>query len=176
MLPPKGVYLPISKLHSILALVNLLAHNNISQISLQSAAVNCSFCDNLTPLGVTFILLAMVPQSWSVWQGRWRRSVSGSGRRWLGCRWSAPAGWRLWWAGPWSGSPPPWWAAGGCWSPPTVSSGRCTGHRAPRQQPAAGTGLLAPARGPEMGFSDNLSDSWSCKTYFISSTLLFSYF
>ena len=46
---PKGVYLPISKLHSILAVVNLLAHNNISQIcycgqiSLQSAAVNCSF-------------------------------------------------------------------------------------------------------------------------------------
>ena len=66
MLPPKGVYLPISKLHSILAVANLLAHNNISQIcycgqiSLQSAAVNCSFSDNLTPLGVTFILLAMV--------------------------------------------------------------------------------------------------------------------
>ena len=27
---PKGVYLPISKLHSILAVANLLAHNNIS--------------------------------------------------------------------------------------------------------------------------------------------------
>ena len=26
---PKGVYLPISKLHSILALANLLAHNNL---------------------------------------------------------------------------------------------------------------------------------------------------
>ena len=44
-------YLPISKLHSILAVGNLLAHKNISQIcycgqiSLQSAAVNCSFCD-----------------------------------------------------------------------------------------------------------------------------------
>ena len=43
---PKGVYLPISKLHSILAVAILLAHNNISQIcycgqiSLQSAAVN----------------------------------------------------------------------------------------------------------------------------------------
>ena len=43
---PKGVYLPISKLHSISAVANLLAHNNISQIcycgqiSLQSAAVN----------------------------------------------------------------------------------------------------------------------------------------
>ena len=48
---PKGVYLPISKLHSILAEANLLAHNNKSpicycgQISLQSAAVNCSFSD-----------------------------------------------------------------------------------------------------------------------------------
>ena len=48
---PKGVNLPISKLHSILAVVNLLVHNNKSQIcyygkiSLQSAAVNCSFSD-----------------------------------------------------------------------------------------------------------------------------------
>ena len=48
-----GVYLPISKLHSILAVANLRAHNNISQIcycgqlSLQIAAVNCSFSDNL---------------------------------------------------------------------------------------------------------------------------------
>ena len=48
---PKGVHLPISKLHSILAVVNLLAHNNKSQIcycgqiSLQSAAVNCWFFD-----------------------------------------------------------------------------------------------------------------------------------
>ena len=45
---PKGVYFPISKLRSILAVVNLLAHNNISQIcycdqiSLQSAEVNFS--------------------------------------------------------------------------------------------------------------------------------------
>ena len=51
MLPPKGVYLPISKLHSTLSVANLLAHNNKSQIcycgqiSLQSAAVNCSFYD-----------------------------------------------------------------------------------------------------------------------------------
>ena len=29
------------------------------QISLQSAAANCSFSDNLTPLGVTLIFLAM---------------------------------------------------------------------------------------------------------------------
>ena len=66
MVPPKGVYLPFLKVHSILAVANLLAHNNISQIcycgqiSLQSAAVHCSFSDNLTHLGVTFILLAMV--------------------------------------------------------------------------------------------------------------------
>ena len=49
MVPHKGVYFIISKLHSILAVANLLAHNNISQIcycsqiSLQSAAVNCIF-------------------------------------------------------------------------------------------------------------------------------------
>ena len=46
-----------SKLHSILAEANLHAHNNISQnchcgqIPLQDPAVNCSFSDNLTPLG-----------------------------------------------------------------------------------------------------------------------------
>ena len=27
---PKGVYLPLSKLHSILAVTNLLAHNNVT--------------------------------------------------------------------------------------------------------------------------------------------------
>ena len=66
MLPPKGVYLLISKLRSILAVVNLLALNNKSeicycgsQISLQRAAVNCSFSNNKTPLVVTFILMAM---------------------------------------------------------------------------------------------------------------------
>ena len=42
---PKVVYLPISKLHSIVAVANLPTHNNISQISLQSAAVF------LTPFG-----------------------------------------------------------------------------------------------------------------------------
>ena len=48
---PKGVYLPVSKLNLILAVANLLAHNNRSQIcycgqiSLQSTAVF------LTPLG-----------------------------------------------------------------------------------------------------------------------------
>ena len=56
----------IFKIHSILAVANLLAHNNNSQIcycvqiSFQSAAFNCAFSDNLKPLGVAFILLAMV--------------------------------------------------------------------------------------------------------------------
>ena len=58
-----GFYLPISKLNSILAVTNLL-ENKISQnyysckISLQSAAVNCSFCDNLTLLEVATIYFA----------------------------------------------------------------------------------------------------------------------
>ena len=68
MIPPKLFTCPmlISKLYLILTVANLLAHNNISriwyhvQISLQSAAVNYSFSDNLTTLGVPFILLAMV--------------------------------------------------------------------------------------------------------------------
>ena len=53
---PKGVFVPISKILSILAVANLLAHNNISQIcycgqiSFQSAAVNCSFSDNCCEL------------------------------------------------------------------------------------------------------------------------------
>ena len=53
MLPPKvfTCSFRFSKLHSILTVANLLAHNNISQISycdqilLQSAAVNCSISD-----------------------------------------------------------------------------------------------------------------------------------
>ena len=59
---PNGVYLPISKLHSILAVANLLAHNNRSQICFcgQISLVKCSFSDYLTPLGVTFILLLMI--------------------------------------------------------------------------------------------------------------------
>ena len=55
--------MPISKLHSILAVANLLAQNNISQICycgqislLQTAAVHYSFPDNLTSSGVTFEL------------------------------------------------------------------------------------------------------------------------
>ena len=67
MLFPKGVDLPISKLHSILPVENLLAHSNISQIcccgqiSLQRAAVITTvLSDNLTCLGVTSIFLTMV--------------------------------------------------------------------------------------------------------------------
>ena len=77
MVPPKVFTFQISKLHSILAIANLLAHNNISQIcycgqfSLQSAAVNCSFSDNLTFFGVTFILLAMVPYRANMITARW---------------------------------------------------------------------------------------------------------
>ena len=62
----KGSYLSISKLHSILAVANLLAPNNISQIcycgqiSSQSASFNNSFSSNLTPMGVPFILLVIV--------------------------------------------------------------------------------------------------------------------
>ena len=60
----KGVYLPILKLNSILAVANLPTHRNISkisycgQISIHSAAVTCL---NLTFMGITFILLAIVP-------------------------------------------------------------------------------------------------------------------
>ena len=56
---PQGDYFPISKLHSILAVANLLTQNNISQIccySQISFTVNCSFSDNLIPSRVTFIL------------------------------------------------------------------------------------------------------------------------
>ena len=66
---PKGVYLPISKLHSFLAVAILHVHNNISEICyygqtlLLSAAVNCCFSENLTPSGVIFILLTMVHYS-----------------------------------------------------------------------------------------------------------------
>ena len=65
---PKCVYLSISKLHTILTTANLFAYNNISQIcycgqiSLQNAAVNCSYSDNLTPLGVPFISLGIGTQ------------------------------------------------------------------------------------------------------------------
>ena len=82
---PKGVYLPISKVHSIFAVDNCLwrlAHNNINeicycgQISLQSAAVNCIFSDNLTSLGVTLILLAIAPFH-NTWGEEWlfRRNI-----------------------------------------------------------------------------------------------------
>ena len=52
---PKGIYVPISKLHSILAKTNLLIHNKICQICHRILQFNSSF---LTPFGETFILLA----------------------------------------------------------------------------------------------------------------------
>ena len=59
---PKGVYLPISKLYSILAVGNLLAHNNKSQICYCSQITSQSALTAvfMTSLGVTLILLAMV--------------------------------------------------------------------------------------------------------------------
>ena len=57
---PKGVYLHISKLHSILAVANLLAHNSevkfVTAVKFYSSvAANCSFSDNLTPLGNIYL-------------------------------------------------------------------------------------------------------------------------
>ena len=60
MLPPKVGDLPILNLHSILAIAILLAHNNRSQICYCGQISLWSFFDNLTPLGVAFILLEMV--------------------------------------------------------------------------------------------------------------------
>ena len=55
---PKGVYLPNSKLNSILAVSNLLAHNNKSKFA--TAKIECSFeMGKSIPLGVTFILLVL---------------------------------------------------------------------------------------------------------------------
>ena len=68
MVPPKGVYLPISKLHLILAIANLLVVHNILWLAiilcaskLTMANIECSFeMGKYTLLGVTFILLLMV--------------------------------------------------------------------------------------------------------------------
>ena len=67
------VHLHISKLHSIILVANLLAHNYVSrqicyyvQISLHCAVVNCSFSGNPIPLGETFIWLAMVHLTCSI--------------------------------------------------------------------------------------------------------------
>ena len=61
-LPSKGVYLPISKLHSIFAVANLLAHADIANHKLlcaskfTAAKVECRFeMDKKIPLGVQFI-------------------------------------------------------------------------------------------------------------------------
>ena len=64
-----GVYLPISKLHSILAVANLLAHNNlwlcyyeqVNSVRLKSSVA--SKWESKKPLRVTFILLLMVLQA-----------------------------------------------------------------------------------------------------------------
>ena len=65
---PKEVYLPISKPHPILAIVNLLDHNNTAKSNLllrsnffrvlESTAV---FLFKSDTVGVTLFLLAMVP-------------------------------------------------------------------------------------------------------------------
>ena len=63
---PKGVYVPISKVHSILVLANQLAQNNLwfcycGQVnSLQLKSSVASKWERETPLGVPFILLFMV--------------------------------------------------------------------------------------------------------------------
>ena len=63
----KSVCRPISKLHSILAVANLLAHNNLwlcyyNYVSkFATAKIECSFkMAKETPLGVPLILLLMV--------------------------------------------------------------------------------------------------------------------
>ena len=64
--PQRCLLAHFEAIHSILAIVNLLAHNNISQIvtavkfHYRVLQLTALFSDNLTPLGVTFILLAMV--------------------------------------------------------------------------------------------------------------------
>ena len=55
---PKGVCLPISKLHSILAVANISQICYCGLISLEWCS--CSFSVNLTPFGVTCIMLAIV--------------------------------------------------------------------------------------------------------------------
>ena len=60
---PKGVYMPISKLHSILAVANLLAYNNVwlRASKLATTKKECSFeMGKLTPFGVLFNLLLTV--------------------------------------------------------------------------------------------------------------------
>ena len=66
MVPLTGFYLPISKLHSILAVANLLAHNNITisyYVQVNSlwlkSSVALKWASKIT-LGVPFILLLMV--------------------------------------------------------------------------------------------------------------------
>ena len=63
---PKCLCLPISKLHPILAVVNLLAHNNINKLlwasKFTTAKIECSFRNvQVNTFWVPFILLLMVP-------------------------------------------------------------------------------------------------------------------
>ena len=60
----KRRFFPIPKLHSILAVANLLAHNNISQIftAVKFITVLQLTAVFVTPLGVTIVLLVIVPQ------------------------------------------------------------------------------------------------------------------
>ena len=44
---PKGVYLPISKLHSIVAVANLLAHNNKSNFITECCCFSHTFGGNI---------------------------------------------------------------------------------------------------------------------------------
>ena len=72
----KGVHLPVSKLHSILAVANLLAHNNTSQIcycgqiSLQSAA------GFLTVWHLWWVTLILLQWYTLWWETRYRRLLS----------------------------------------------------------------------------------------------------
>ena len=58
MVPPKDVYLPISKVYSILAVANLLDHMLLWASKFATVTIECSFeMGKQTPLGVPFILL-----------------------------------------------------------------------------------------------------------------------
>ena len=64
----KVVYLFISKLHSILAVANLLARNNIRQICCcGQISFGLQFSGNLTSMGVTVITQVMIHESMRVW-------------------------------------------------------------------------------------------------------------
>ena len=85
---PKRCLLTISKLHSILAVANLLPHANTSQKFVSSVkfhyrVVQLFFSDNLKPFGVSFILLPMV----HLIRARIQQVVEAEGERteWIVC-------------------------------------------------------------------------------------------